>query len=393
MATITEVFQRYLPEYLKASKVRKQAILDTVCELTSYHRKAAIRKLRTIQMKSAHVIDGRGRKAFYTKDADAALFDVWEVANHPCGENLHPMVREYVDGHKILNRWQHTPEATEKLLTMSKATLKRHTKALRLKYGVNHGKSSTKPSDLKNIIPIFKGPWDKLEPGNGQLDTVAHCGNTLLGDFAYTVSYIDAVIYWGIRRAQWNKGQTATKNNLIVFKERLPFRWIMGHPDSGSEFINWVAKEWCDQNGIKLTRSEPNRKNDNMYIEERNGHVVRKYLGWLRLDADPAIVKLMNEYYEILDLYLNHFQAVRRTMSKERINSKYKRVFEKIAKTPYQRLLEHNNISNEIKEKIKREHESLNPLLLKEKLDILKKKIFDFQRIHTISFNPNQQLR
>ena len=284
MATITEVFQRYLPEYLKASKVRKQAILDTVCELTSYHRKAAIRKLRTIQMKSAHVIDGRGRKAFYTKDADAALFDVWEVANHPCGENLHPMVREYVDGHKILNRWQHTPEATEKLLTMSKATLKRHTKALRLKYGVNHGKSSTKPSDLKNIIPIFKGPWDKLEPGNGQLDTVAHCGNTLLGDFAYTVSYIDAVIYWGIRRAQWNKGQTATKNNLIVFKERLPFRWIMGHPDSGSEFINWVAKEWCDEAGIDHVHGHRHHYSQTRYQELRAADAAAQRLlaAWSR---------------------------------------------------------------------------------------------------------------
>ena len=176
--------------------------------------------------------------------------------------------------------------------------MKLRSKALRRKYGINHGKTTTDPSHLKHIIPIFKGPWNKLPPGNGQLDTVAHCGDTLLGDFVYTVSFVDSSTYWGVRRAQWNKGQTATKDNLVVIKARLPFPWIMGHPDSGSEFINWVANGWCDLNGVALTRSEPGKKNDNMYVEERNGHVVRKYLGWLRLDADPAMVVLVNEYYE-----------------------------------------------------------------------------------------------
>lgn len=89
----------------------------------------------------------------------------------------------------------------------------------------------------------------------------------------------------------------------------------MGHPDTGSEFINWVAKNWFDAEGIKLTRSEPGKKNDNMCVEERNGHVVRKYLGYLRYDV-PEIVPMMNELYQELALYLNHFMPVRRTIEK-----------------------------------------------------------------------------
>lgn len=321
-------------------------------------------------------------KTFYGNDVDCALLDVWEAANRPCGENLQPVIYEYVKGFRKENRWNHTSEITDKLFSMSLGTMKTRVKALRLKHGVNRGKSSTKPSSLKSIIPVFKGPWDNLDPGNGQLDTVAHCGSSLSGDFAYTVSYVDAATYWGVRRAQWNKGQTATKNNMIVIKEKLPFKWIMGHPDTGSEFINWINKEWFDKNNIALTRSEPGKKNDNMFIEERNGHVVRRYLGWIRLDADPEIADLMNEYYETLDLYLNHFQAVRRTISKERIGAKYRRVLEKKARTPYERFMEHSGIDKVIKQKIKQEHELLNPLLLKEKLDILKKRIFDFQKTH-----------
>jgi len=209
---------------------------------------------------------------------------------------------------------------------------------------------------------------------------VAHCDDTLAGDFVYSLSVVDYATYWGVRRAQWNKGAVVTKDNMVVVKKRLPFPWLMGHPDTGSEFINWVAKDWFDENGIDYTRSEPYRKNDNMCVEERNGHVIRKYLGWSRLDVGREIVDIINQYYETLDLYLNHFQTVKRTLSKERVGAKYVRTFEKKARTPYQRLMINENITQEIEDEVKKEHENLNPLLLKEKLDKIHKEIFKLQK-------------
>ena len=98
------------------------------------------------------------------------------------------------------------------------------------------------------------------------------------------------------------------------------------------------------------------------------------------MDADRDIVDLMNAYYDILDPYLNHFQPVRRTLSKERIGSKYKRTFEPVAKAPYQRVLEHPAVSQKIKSALKKEHAKLNPLILKKKLDALEEKIFQYQK-------------
>lgn len=382
MVTKSAIFKAHLNEWLGCQGDRKKRgeMTKEISKIAKIHKKSVPRSFKRIQLKDNYIKEKRGRKTYYDSDVIAALFEIWEAANRPCGELLHPMINEYVSGFKQIGKWKYEKETTEKLFSMSLSTVKRKSKSLREKHGINKGKSLTKPSDLKQIIPIFKGPWDNLLPGNGQLDTVAHCGNTLLGNFAYTLSFIDAPTYWGIRRAQANKGQEATKNNLIVVKKRLPFPWLMGHPDTGSEFINWIAKNWCDENDIKLTRSEPGKKNDNMYVEERNGHVVRKYLGYQRLDA-RGVVDLMNEYYESLDIYLNHFQAVRRTLSKERIGAKYHRTFEKIAKTPYQRFMEHSAISDENKRQMKIIHESLNPLLVKEKLDKLKKKVFEFQKI------------
>jgi hypothetical protein len=389
METKLDIFKNHLAEWLACRGDRKKRgrMAKEISRIAKVHIKSVGRSFGRVQMKDKSRVKRRGRKTLYTPDVRSALYDVWKAANSPCGENLKPMIKDYVQAFKDAGRWQYSQETTDKLLAMSLGTMKVKVKDLRLKYSVNRGLSSTKPSNIKSIIPVFKGPWTNLGPGYGQLDTVAHCGSSLSGDFVYTLSYIDAELYWGVRRAQWNKGQLVTKNNMVFIKNNLPFKWIMGHPDTGSEFINWINKEWFDNNGISLTRSEPGKKNDNMFIEERNGHIVRKYLGWNRLDVDPAIVDLINDYYEILDLYVNHFQAVRRTLSKERIGAKYCRTFEQEAMTPYQRLMNHHKVPKEVKKSVERQHNTLNPLLLKEKLDMLETKVFKFQKEHGLKNN------
>lgn len=379
MVTKNNIFERYLVEYLGAGRGRKSEILDHVVDVTQMHRKAAIRKFHALQLGDAAQPEQRGRSVYYTKDVDAALQTVWDAANQPCGELLHPIIPEYVAVLQRDKQWRHDETATAKLLEMKLHTVRRRVTGFEHIQTAHSGISSTKPSLLKTIIPIFKGPWKDLPPGHGQLDTVAHCGNALLGDFVYTVNYTDAATYWVIPRAQWNKGQEATTDSMKAVKKRLPVPWLGAHPDTGSEFINWVAKRWCDAEGIDLSRSEPGKKNDNMYVEERNGHVVRKYLGYARLDC-PNVVPVMNEFLDVLGLYLNHFQAVRRTLSKERVGAKYRRTYEKVAQTPYQRMLNHVTVPDEVKERLRREHETLNPLFLKRNIDTLISKIMKIQR-------------
>lgn len=372
MATKRDIFEEHLEVWLRARGNRKKrgAITDHICFVTGMHRNSVSRKFKALQLRDPLKSDQRGRAAYYTPDVTAALKDVWEAGDEACGELLHPQIREYVE---ILRRdklWRHDDEATAKLFAMSEHTVRRRVAEFGKTRGIRKGISSTKPSALKSIIPIFKGPWKDLSPGHEQVDTVAHCGNTLLGDFAYSLSAIDACAYWTSVRAQWNKGEDATQRSMSSIKDVLPFPWILAHPDTGSEFINWHVKRWCDTEGITMSRSEPGKKNDNMYVEERNGHVVRKYLGYRRFDC-PKTVPLMNDFYEVMDRYLNHFKAVRRQISKERVGSKYIRKYEKVAKTPYRRVLEHPAIDESVKEKLRKEHATLNPLLLKREMDRL----------------------
>ena len=385
METKNQVFKRYKKEYFKAKTVKKggrkrlTAILNTVCEVTGIFRKSAVRKFNTLQKKDPCAEDGRGRPLYYTPDTTDALKDIWETAGEICGELLHPLIKEYI---AILQRdkiWRHGDEATGKLLAMSEGTTKERVGQFMKIRHKGRGFSFTSPSNLKHIIPIFHGDWSEKPPGTGQIDMVAHCGHTMAGDFVFTLNYTDISILWVILEAQWNKGQEATTESLGRISQDLSWPILEVHPDTGSEFINWHMKGWCDTTNIKMTRSRPNHKNDNMHVEERNGHIVRKYIGYVRLDC-PEAVSALNDVYAVLCPYLNHFIPSRRMIEKFEVNGKWKKRYEKTAKTPYQRVLEHPSIDEKIKEKLRQEHATLNPMVMKKEIDRLVAVLYDVQR-------------
>lgn len=380
MATKNEVLREHLSRYLKASRKEKKEILDHLVAVLGMPRKSVIRALTREQMRDRMRPKKKpGPRILYTSDAIAALKQVWEAGNEVCAELLHPMVWEYAD---ILIRdgmWRHNGPATIKLQYMSLGTMKRLVgEFFKIRRG-RKGISATKPSALKKLIPIFTGPWEEKPPGFGQIDTVVHCGSSLLGDMAYTLNYTDAATYLVIPRAQWNKGMEATKKSMQTIQERMPFPWLGAHPDTGSEFINQFVVRWCIDEKIELSRSRPGKKNDNMYVEERNGHVIRKTVGYIRLDC-PEAVDALNLLYDVLTPYLIHFIAVRRTLKKEKIQSKYRRTYEKKPKTPYQRILEHSAVEESIKEKLRKEHALLNPLTMKCEVEKRLKAVYDIQK-------------
>lgn len=395
METTQGVFDRYKKEYIKAKATAKggrkllTAIVDTVCEETGMHRKAAIRKFRRLRCRCIVAEETRGRPAVYLPDVTAALKEVWEAGGEVCGELLHPMIREYVLIFRRDKTWKHREEPTEKLCAMSEGTVKARVGAFMKLRRKGKGRSATSPSALKHIIPIFHGDWSLKPPGTGQLDTVAHCGHSLIGDILYSLNYTDIPTLWLLLSAQWNKGQEVTRESLGNIKERLPWTLREIHPDTGTEFINWNLKGWCDTNSIAMTRSRPNHKNDNPHVEERNGHIVRKWIGYMRFDCREA-VDALNDVYSVLCPYLNHFVASRRVIEKVEIDGKWKKKYEKVAKTPYQRVLEHPDIATEVKEKLRLEHAKLNPAVMRKEVERLKAVLYDVQRKHG---NPQNMSR
>jgi hypothetical protein len=132
------------------------------------------------------------------------------------------------------------------------------------------------------------------------------------------------------------RGQYPTLEALKKTKERTPFIWLEIHPDNDSAFINAHLLRYCQaedlrftpyeassQNGAPLkpltgfTRSRPNKKNDNAYVEQKNWTHVKKVFGYLRYDTLKEL-EIINDLYENeLRLFKNFFQPVMKLVKKE----------------------------------------------------------------------------
>jgi ketosteroid isomerase-like protein len=234
-----------------------------------------------------------------------------------------------------------------------------------------------------SLIPIRMDGWKTAEAGVMQVDTVAHCGDTTAGDFVYTVNSTDVATLWGARRAQWQKGQYKTVESLSLMRTDTPFPWTEIHPDSGTEFVNAHCVAFATREGLRMTRSRPYHKNDNCFVEERNGHIVRTYIGYARFDAREVVDEL-NLLYDILTPYLNHFVASKRIVSKERIDSRWKVTREKTALTPYQRALLRTDVSDMVKENLHLAHGALDPKAMRDDIDRQAKRVHTTERQYGI---------
>jgi hypothetical protein len=374
--------------YFKANLAGKTEIVSSICQVTGMRRKSVIRALsrehKRLNWKSPPRL---GRPKYYTTETEAALAFIWEQYDYPTAERLHPEVSEAIRIFIRDGMWDYSQTATEQLTGMSLGAMKVRTVQFAKKRGLLRGIGTTRSGELLKSVPVFFGSWEHKGSGHGQIDTVVHSGSKLMGNMVYTVNYVDVATYWQEPVAQLNKSERATTDSLMTIRTRLPFRLAGLHPDSGSEFINLVGITWCQDNGIELTRSRPNKKNDNRYVEQRNLVVVRKYVGYERYDCIEA-VEAMNELYETLRLYLNFFQPTFKLQGKakrvkiadgKQAAKPYKRIYDQ-PQTPYKRVLARKDINQMTKDRLTAQYESLNPKILRDTIQILTIKLERTQR-------------
>lgn len=356
--------------YLKArTRKEKTKMLDEFCATAGYHRKAGIRKIRTINFRDPPI--KKNREKGFSAMADALLIQIWEAYGHICGERLHPFLTE---GMTILERcgYIHEPESVkQEVLSMSLASVKRRIVGHKKRMGKDQfkGLSATKPGSLlKRQIPISTKCWDQTQAGFCEIDLVAHCGGSLSGDFVYTLQFVDIKTAWTERKAVMGKGQTGVFTAIKEIEALLPFDLKGLDSDNGSEFINHQLWKYCEENTIAFTRSRPYMSKDNAHIEQKNWPMVRKILGYDRFDTMVQL-NLINDLYDNeLRLYLNFFQPAMKLKEKIRVGSKYKRKYD-TPKTPYQRVLECSDVPEERKQALRDIYAKLDPVKLKKGIE------------------------
>jgi hypothetical protein len=361
--------------YKKSTKQEKKIILDEFCKVCNYNRKYAIRLLNKPNNKWQKS-KKRGRKSKYNnKDFIQALKIIWEATDYLCSKRLHaaiPIWLPYLDSQNI----NITDDIKKDLLSISASTIDRVLKKSRIKS--KKGLGGTKPGSLlKNQIPIRTDNWDINKPGFMEADTVAHCGNSLHGDFIWSLTMTDILTGWTENRAVWNKGAIGVKKQVIDIENAVPFDLLGFDCDNGSEFLNHHLLRYFKENGKNtlFTRSRPYKKNDNAHVEQKNWTQVRHLFGYDRLDIE-ALVEPMNDLYSNeWSLYNNFFRPSQKLIEKTKINSKYKKKYD-TPKTPHERVLESEYVSKEKKEELKNIYKQLNPFELKARIEYKLKELF-----------------
>lgn len=378
-----ELIKTTKPRYLKADKKEKTKILDEFCKNTGYDRKYAI------QIFSAacdyHRVSREGRKPrkkLYGSDVMDVIIKVWELLKYPCGVRLQPNLLVTLEPMVRFGEIAVSDEVMEQLGRISARTidrrLDRERKVRKLK---RHRGATRRGSMLKSSIPIRITNWDTDQLGFMEMDTVAHNGGDPSGEFIFTLDMVEIYSGWSEQYGVMGKGEAGVVRAVDEVRAGLPFDLTGVDSDSGGEFINYHMLHYCQKEKLDFTRSRPDHKNDNAYVEQKNDTHVRDYLGYGRFDTPEQLSAINDLYRNELRLYNNFFLPVMKIASKEKINNSVCRKKYDVAKTPYQRLMECPQVSKKQKEKLTALYLTLNPVQLKKSIDRKIKNISKLQSL------------
>jgi hypothetical protein len=385
-----EYLRAIYDRYTGAPKSQKSQILDEFCKVCDYNRKYALRLLNGPAPQTRPTVIRRKRSCLYSTATLQIAQAIWKASGYLCGQRLKEAIPLWLPAAR--SRFRMTPVQERDLLAISPRQLderlKDHKKSLKRRFY-----STTRPGRLlKSMIPIRTFNHDIRVPGYLEIDTVAHCGNSLQGDFLYTLTATDIFSGWTERVALYGKGQDAVVEALRIIQTRLPFRLRGIDSDNGEEFINYHLLYFCRKSRpqIAFTRSRVNKKNDNPHVEQKNWTHVRALLGWQRFDSTDAQSAINALYAKELLWFQNCFQPSLKLKTKTHIGSKTKRTYDR-AQTPLDRLITSGVCAIRKLAPWQRLRRSLDPFTLSETIDkklLLVSRLASTTRVQSVAIKP-----
>jgi hypothetical protein len=204
--------------------------------------------------------------------------------------------------------------------------------------------------------------WDKPSPGFLEIDFVLHCGGSVAGSYVSSLVATDVCSGWVEAVPLLVREQSLVVEGLELIGSRLPVPVRGVDSDNDSAFINDTLLSFCQQREISFTRCRPYRKNDQAWIEQKNGAVIRKLVGHDRLSGAVAGQATAN-LFQTMRLYVNFFQPSFKLQSKQRMGAKTRKTYDRPA-TPCDRLLQHESVDDAAKQSLRSTRSQLDPLHL-----------------------------
>jgi hypothetical protein len=361
MATRDELVVALGRRYALSTRQERGRILDEFVAVSGLHRKHAMRLLRAGQ--PGHRSGPRLTRRLYNDAVREALIVLWEASDRICGKRLRPLVPILLAAMERHGHLQLTPEVRLGLLAMSAATIDRALHEVRAPGGGRKRRHAPPSAAIRRSVAVrtFDG-WDNPPPGFVEADLVAHSGPTAKGSFVQTLTLTDIATGWTECAPLLVREQKLLTEVLSEMRQRMPFPLLGFDTDNDSVFMNETVRTYCAEAGLVFTRCRPYRKNDQAWVEQKNGAVVRRAVGDRRYEGLAAAAALAR-LYTALRLFVNFFQPSFKLAAKTRDGAKVRKTYHPPA-TPCQRLLADTRTSEEVRRRVAAIYATLDPVQL-----------------------------
>jgi len=361
MATRRELKDAIRQRYQGTSDGRKRRqILAEFVRVTGYHRKHALRVLNHPPGSS----EPRRREPLYDEAVHQALTGLWEAADRICGKRLRVLIPVLIEAMERHGHLHLDPVVRSRLLDISAATIDRLLRPEREATGRVRRRRWGAGSAVRQSVPVRTfADWGEPPPGYFECDLVEHCGGRKDGgNFVHTLTLTDIHSGWTECAALTIREQSLVVEGITAVSQRLPFALRGLDTDNDSAFMNETLQGYCSQYRIDWTRSRAYHKNDQAWVEQKNGAVVRRLAGYGRLSGLAATAALQR-LYASARLYVNFFQPSFKLASKQRVGAVVRKRYHPPL-TPYQRLLACAQIGETAKQQLGAQFAALDPVAL-----------------------------
>lgn len=354
-----EILESLQVRYERASKLAKGRILTEFTAVAGCHRKHAIRLLKP-QTEAPLKVSAAATRV-YDEAVNAALIVIWEAADRICGKRLKAVIPHLVSAMEKHGHLKLDPEVRRKVFTVSAATIDRILSPARKGAGLRRRRGRSKK--LAKEIPIKTfSDWEDPLPGFLEIDFVVHGGGSMAGEYLHSLVATDVCSGWVEAVPLLAREQSLAIEGLRRIREQLPVVMRGIDSDNDGAFINDALVSYCQQEGIHFTRSRPHHKNDQAWIEQKNGAVIRKMVGHARFSGLVA-GQVLAHLLQAVRLYVNYFQPSFKLRERIREGGKVKRTYYPPA-TPCDRLLEHKDVDEKVKQLLRAQAGELDPVEL-----------------------------
>jgi hypothetical protein len=374
MAARDELVAAIAGRYEQGDRAERGRILDEFAAVTGFHRKHAMRLLRAGRV--TRRCGPRPGRRVYDEAVREALIVVWEASDRICGKRLRPLLPILVEAMERYGHLQLVPEVRARLLAMSAATIDRALRDIRQRAGTATRRRSPPSAAIRRSVAVrtFDG-WDDPSPGFVEADLVSHSGPVARGSFVQTLVLTDIATGWTECAPLLVREQRLLTEVLGELRKLLPFPLLGLDTDNDSVFMNETVQDYCKQAGIEFTRCRPYRKNDQAWVEQKNGAVVRRAIGYRRFEGLEAAAVLAR-LYAAMRLFVNFFQPSFKLAAKARDGALVRKRYHPPA-TPCQRVLADPRTNEEVRRRVNKVRATLDPVRLLQQIRTAQQQLVD----------------